>query len=311
MRILYSQHCSYHKNADNHPECPQRNDMLVQLFKNDYAGCAKDHNELSREYNMLKEIHNNDYVTDLINHAKNCQKSGQTYPIDADTALSMNSLESLRCALSITLKATQTIIDKKEDNIFCALRPPGHHAEHNKALGFCFFNWAFLSAYMLGKNRQNKVLIVDFDVHHGNGSDNLTRHHLSKKQNNIAYLSLHESPLFPDTGLKFPEKDFPKNILNIPYPAHLTSPQFWTLWNEHALKFIATFKPDYLVVSAGFDAHKDDPLSTAQLCEDDYERLGETIASYGVPVISFLEGGYNIEALENSVTAYLDAMRNM
>lgn len=311
MKILYAEECANHKNADIHPECPERYETLMRLFKNDFKEELEAIVENALSFDIVKELHKADYVDHILEVAGASHKNQNYIAIDGDTALSPNTLTALKSALAITIKATDHLKNKQEHSVFACTRPPGHHAEYGAAMGFCFFDWIFIAAHILTKDSDKRALIIDFDVHHGNGTDNLTRRACSAGNQQIAFISLHESPLFPDTGLDVPEKEFPDNILNIPYPPLTNGSKFFEAWDKQAIPFINTFRPDYLLISAGFDAHTNDPLSTAKLNENDFERIGASLAEQGIPLISFLEGGYNLEALENSVTAYLEGLKNM
>lgn len=311
MKILYAEDCTYHKNADIHPECPERYETLMRLFKTDFQDNIEAIQNSHVNFDIVKEVHKASYVDHLLEVATASHQNKNYIAIDGDTALSPDTLAALKSALSITSKAVEYLNSNQEQSIFACTRPPGHHAEFNTAMGFCFFDWIFIAAHILTKNNQKRALIIDFDVHHGNGTDNLTRHACRAGNTQIGFISLHESPLFPDTGLEVPEQEFPDNILNIPYPPFTNGSKFFEYWDTQVIPFIKSFKPDYLLISAGFDAHAKDPLSTTKLNENDFERIGASLAAQGIPLISFLEGGYNLEALENSVTAYLEGLENM
>jgi acetoin utilization deacetylase AcuC-like enzyme len=310
MKILYSNNCSNHKNSDIHPECPERNIVLSNLFKADFSTQAIEIHSPSNNLDILKRIHDPQYVLHILEYAQRSYEEGTYNIIDGDTSLSQGSIQAIQSAFEITLEAVKLCTQDRE-TVFACTRPPGHHAEFDKAMGFCFFCWVFIAAKLIAETTNQKVLIIDFDVHHGNGTDHLIRHYAQKGENKIGFISLHESPLFPDTGLKFPETEHPDFILNIPYPPNTSGYDFFEHWDTHVHPFIAQFNPDYIIVSAGFDAHIDDPLSTAKLSDDDFERIGRNIAALGLPSISFLEGGYNLEALENSVMAYLEGLQNL
>ena len=313
MHIYCPTDCIGHENGPHHPESPDRLKRLLDLFKRDYAANLMP-NPAPISLHECPSIHDKSYFSNLIKIATALTHSHSTltsHQIDSDTALSQGSLGALEQCLGVITHASQTLIDQESQCIFCSMRPPGHHAEHDKAMGFCFINWAFLAAILLGQSNKKRVVIIDFDVHHGNGTDDLTRRHCKAGHDNIAYASLHESPLFPDTGLNNSTEKYTDHILNIPYAPYTKGNAFHDLWDQHIIPFVKAHNADYIILSAGFDAHTDDPLSTAQLSEDDFERLTYSICQLYLPILSILEGGYNLDALENSVTAHLDALLDM
>jgi acetoin utilization deacetylase AcuC-like enzyme len=313
MKIISSTRGQHHQNSDQHPECPDRLTRLQSLFKRDYPQyLLSDYKK--RNLSELPDIHDTLHLKNLINKATaySTEHKYKYHSLDSDTAISSGTLESLEDAFGAITIACDNLITKQSNRLFCATRPPGHHAEYNKAMGFCFINWAYLSAHILSSDKSSKVLIIDFDVHHGNGTQNLIENHFrAQSQNNIFYASLHESPLFPGTGEIIQSKIASTQILNLPYPPNTKSSYFRELFTNKLLPFINQIKPDFFIISAGFDAHMDDPLSTAKLIEDDFEWIATQLNQYDLPMLSILEGGYNLDALENCVTAYLDAFFNL
>ena len=314
MTIYCPKECQDHVSPARHPESEQRLARLRSMLKADYSLYLSE--RASPAPLGLIGQHHSVSILDLIRDNANALKeniSSSHSMIDSDTYLSPDSKNAIEHCGGAIEEACEKLID--EHHIFCATRPPGHHAEFDKAMGFCFINWAFLAAKKLQnlppRPSLNRVLILDFDVHHGNGTDDLVRKNCLNDQMDIAYISLHESPLFPNTGLDIIEAEYPSNILNIPYKPKCSSADFWNLWDAHIPSFIKEFSPDAFVISAGFDAHMDDPLSSTQLTEDDFERIGRTINGYDIPSLSILEGGYNLDALEISVSAYLDGLFNL
>lgn len=297
----------HHKNAETHPECPERLIRLHHAFTQDFSAFLN-RDIPTVDLNQCPKIHDEAYFATLFGLAtqQSHQDNHAYIQIDSDTALSNGTLNALEQSLGFVTSACKQILDHQAKRIFIASRPPGHHAEHDKAMGFCFINWAYLAASILHKETSKKVLIIDFDVHHGNGTEDLILKH--KENQNIYYASLHETPLFPDTGLI--EHPSPQ-ILNIPYPPHTKSVAFQNLVDNKLIPFLEQTAPEFIIISAGFDAHYDDPLSTAKLCEDDFERITRLICATGCPVISILEGGYNLDALENCVNAHLEALFDM
>lgn len=227
--------------------------------------------------------------------------------LDNDTVLSPGTGVAALLAVSAVCEAVDNICQKQADNAFCAIRPPGHHAEPQKAMGFCLFNnVAIAAAYAREYYQLERIAIIDFDVHHGNGTQAAFY-----QQAKILYISSHEMPNFPGTG--YPSETGVGNIINIPLAAGTGSHEFRQNYYRHVFPAIKHFKPELMLLSAGFDAHKDDPLASIMLTEQDYAWLtGELLEiadQYASGrIISALEGGYNLNALANSVAAHVKVL---
>ena len=198
---------------------------------------------------------------------------------------------------------------KKNERVFCAIRPPGHHAETTKAMGFCFVNNIAVTAKYLQRNfKVNKIAIVDFDVHHGNGTQEIFYNDPS-----VLYASSHEFPLFPGTGSI--QETGAGNIFNAPLKSGIGSKEFFKIFDQKILRPIDKFKPEVILISAGFDAHSRDPLANINLKSEDYYRITKQIIDLANihsegRVISFLEGGYDLIALSESIKQHLLALKN-
>ena len=195
----------------------------------------------------------------------------------------------------------------KFKNTFCSVRPPGHHAESNKAMGFCIYNnVAVGAAYLLNHYKYNKVAIVDYDVHHGNGTQEIFYNNP-----NVLYISTHQYPFYPGTGSSN-EKGSSDNILNIPLDSGTKSDVYLNSF-EHVLKKLKNFKPEFILLSSGFDAHAEDPLAQVNLKSKDFYEITKRILNVANDicdgkVVSILEGGYNLNALAESAYEHVKAL---
>ena len=197
----------------------------------------------------------------------------------------------------------------RNERVFCAVRPPGHHAETKKANGFCFINNVAVAArYLKKKYKIDKVAIVDFDVHHGNGTQEIFYN-----DNSVAYASTHESPLFPGSGNE--EETGVGNIFNAPLKSGTMGAEFLQIFESKILKPLDKFKPEVILISAGFDAHTRDPLANINLESSDYFKITKKIVDLANihskgRVISFFEGGYDLQALSESIKEHIKALKN-
>lgn len=225
--------------------------------------------------------------------------------IDADTVASPKSWEAALTAIGGATAAVDDVFTGAADNVFLAARPPGHHAEKDKAMGFCLFNTAAIAArHAQRKHGAEKVAIVDWDVHHGNGTQDIFW-----DDETVLYCSTHQMPLFPGTGAKN-ETGVAGNIVNAPLSANDESYEFHEAFESRVLRALNDFKPDLIIISAGFDAHHRDPLAQINLVEDDFDwatgRLMDIAGRYCENrVVSLLEGGYDLQGLAGSVVAHV------
>ncbi len=225
-------------------------------------------------------------------------------PLDPDTVMSAGSLNAALRAVGGSCLAVDDLMQNKTRHAFCAMRPPGHHATPNRAMGFCIFNHIAIAALYAMKHHQlQRVAIVDFDVHHGNGTQDI----LNGKPG-LLYISTHQSPLYPGTGSEAENRT--GNIHNVPLLGGTGDNTYQQIFADDVLPELEAFKPQLLLVSAGFDAHKADPLAGIALTEKTYEWLGRQLRAVadvhcGGKLLSVLEGGYNLDVLGPSVAAYL------
>ena len=292
-----------HNTGDGHPEKIDRVTAVIDNFKklNNKNLVWKKPSKFDRS--LLETTHNSDYINFV---EKSFPKKGLSF-LDGDTIVSPGSKEATSDAVGSIITAIDGVQNKEFKNAFCAVRPPGHHAEKDKAMGFCIYNNVAVGAnYLISKYKLNKVAIIDFDVHHGNGTQNIF--HDNEK---VLYISTHQFPYYPGSGTE-KEKGNYNNIFNIPLPAGTTSEEYLNAY-EFVLKKIYEFKPEFILLSAGFDAHKDDPLAQFQLeSKDFYEITKRTLESSRLccdgNVVSILEGGYDLLALQESTEFHVKAL---
>jgi acetoin utilization deacetylase AcuC-like enzyme len=227
--------------------------------------------------------------------------------IDADTVLSAGSGEAALRAVGAVCAAVDAVMDGEATNAFCAVRPPGHHAEPLRPMGFCLFNNVAIAAQ---RARQvyglERAAVIDFDVHHGNGTQAMF-----EEDPRLFYASTHQSPLYPGTGAA--SETGVGNIVNVPLRPMSGTVEFQRAFNEAILPALEEFRPDFLFISAGFDAHRRDPLAQLDLVEDDYAWVTQRLAGVAARhcrgrLVSTLEGGYDLAALGASAAAHVRAL---
>ena len=292
-----------HNTGDGHPERIDRVTAIIDNLKklNNKNLIWKKPSKYKRE--LLENTHNKDYINFV---EKSFPQKGLSF-LDGDTIISPGSKEATADAVGSIITAIDGVQNKEFHNAFCAVRPPGHHAERNKAMGFCIYNNVAVGThYLLEKYKFNKVAIIDFDVHHGNGTQDIFY-----DNEKVLYISTHQYPYYPGTGAE-KEKGKYNNIFNIPLPAGTTSEEYLNAY-EFVLKKIKEFKPEFILLSAGFDAHKDDPLAQLQLTSKDFYNLTKRTLNLAKlycegKVVSILEGGYDLNALQESTEMHVNAL---
>ena len=292
-----------HNTGDGHPEKIDRVTAIIDNLKklNKKNLIWKKPSRYKRE--LLENTHNKDYINFV---EKSFPEKGLSF-LDGDTIISPGSKEATADAVGSIITAIDGVQNKEFHNAFCAVRPPGHHAERNKAMGFCIYNNVAVGAhYLLEKYKFNKVAIIDFDVHHGNGTQDIFY-----DNEKVLYISTHQYPYYPGTGDE-KEKGKYNNIFNIPLPAGTTSEEYLNAY-EFVLKRIKEFKPEFILLSAGFDAHKDDPLAQFELTSKDFYNLTKRTLNLAKlycegKVVSILEGGYDLNALQESTEMHVNAL---
>jgi len=292
-----------HDTGPGHPEQIARISVINENFKklNNPNILWKKPSIISDE--IIKNTHDAKYV-DLV---KKSFPSKGFSSLDGDTILSPGSKEATFDAAGSIITAIDGIQNKEFKNAFASVRPPGHHCNQNKAAGFCILNNIAIGAkYLLNKYKYKKIAIIDFDVHHGNGTQDIFY-----ENKNVLFISTHQYPYYPGSGSEQERGKF-NNIYNIPLPAGTNSEEYFNAF-EHALKRLREFKPEFVLISAGFDAHKDDPLAQIKLETEDFynitKRILETSKKYcNGKVVSILEGGYDLQALKDSTKRHVDAL---
>jgi acetoin utilization deacetylase AcuC-like enzyme len=301
---LYSHpDCLAHDPGPGHPESPARLRAVLQALEDGRfatlqrieAPCA------SRE--QLLRVHAADHVDRILAAAP----ATGLRRLDEDTLMSPGSTQAALRAAGAVCAAVDAAMDGSALRSFCAVRPPGHHATHDRAMGFCLFNSVAVgAAQALVVHGLDRVAIVDFDVHHGNGTQDIFA-----AEPRVLYASSHQSPLYPGTGAA--SERGCGNIVNAPLTPGTGSRTFRAAWDEVLLPRLSAFRPQLLLVSAGFDAHRLDPLAQLQLETDDYAWLATRLAELSASrcagrLVSRLEGGYDLDALGAGVAAHVEAL---
>ncbi len=292
-----------HNTGNGHPEKIDRVTAIIDNFKK-----VDNKNLIWKKPNKFDEFFlNKTHSLDYINHVKQSfPKKGLVF-LDGDTIVSPGSKDATKDAVGSIITAIDGVQNKELKNAFCAVRPPGHHAEKDKAMGFCIYNNVAVGAnYLIEKYKYKKIAIIDFDVHHGNGTQDIFY-----DNEKVLYVSTHQYPYYPGSGSDKENGKF-NNVLNIPLEAGTTSKVYLNAY-ENVLNKIKQFKPEFLLFSAGFDAHIDDPLAQMRLSTEDYYTITKRTLEYSKSfcngrVVSILEGGYDLKALQSSTQRHVDAL---
>ncbi len=290
ITIFYSDIFLDHNTGLNHPECAERlTSCVTALKKSDISDFINWKLPRSATLQDLEMIHTKSYIDSI---KSKCEDGGGY--LDTDTYVSSKSYKVALKSAGAWLDGIDEIIDG--NSTFVLSRPPGHHAESNRAMGFCLFSNAALAAtYSINRKDIKKIAIFDWDVHHGNGTQNII-----ESNPNIAYVSIHQFPFYPGTGNELEEGKY-NNVLNIPMNAGDGSDEYRKKFNDMIFPFLKNFEPQLLIISAGFDAHHLDPLASINLKAKDFAYFTQRCLKIQPNLLFGLEGGYNLEALSKCV----------
>ena len=293
-----------HLNGPGHPERPDRIRAIESVLEQEQFQALAREQAPAADLETVALCHPMDYVEAIREAAP---KEGLVQ-LDGDTSMSPGSFEAALRAVGGAVHAVDEVVMKKAQNAFCAMRPPGHHAETSRPMGFCIFNQAAIAArYAQRKHGLGRVAVVDFDVHHGNGTQDIFW-----ADSSLMYCSTHQMPLYPGSGATS-ERGEHDNIVNAPLKAGDGGEQFKAAMEQRILPRLSAFGPELIVISAGFDAHMRDPLANLQFSEADFGWATRKIMEVADKtaqgrVVSVLEGGYDLEGLSKSAAAHVIAL---
>ena len=302
--ILSHKDCLSHIEPTGHPEQVMRLlEVINRLKSEDFKNLIWKEAPIATNEQILLG-HSKKYVEFI----ENIQTSKHINHLDADTYFGIGSLNAAKRGVGANISAVNAVMSGEFNNAFSAVRPPGHHAETEKAMGFCIFgNVAIAAKYAIENHKLKRVAVVDFDVHHGNGTQEILW-----DNPNVLFVSTHQMPLWPGSGTH-EEIGKHQNILNIPIQANTDGPTFKQKFDEIILPRLDSYEPEILIISAGFDAHYKDPLANIELMTEDYEWITHRLCDIADEhadgrIISSLEGGYNLAALADSVAVHVKVL---
>ncbi|MFT3666870.1 histone deacetylase family protein [Piscinibacter sp.] len=295
--------CRRHDMGQGHPECPQRLDAIEDhLIATGLDIALTRHEAPLVDLKDVELAHTHHYVAELRDLLQQIEASGESRALDPDTAANPGTWKAALRSAGAAVAATDLVLDGKAENAFCAVRPPGHHAMRDEAMGFCFFNNVAVAVrHALDVRGLERVAVIDFDVHHGNGTEDILA-----GDERVLMVSFFQHPLYPYSGA------VPKatNMRNLPIPPYTRGGELRELIEANWMPALDEFRPQMVFVSAGFDAHREDDLGQLGLVEADYEWITMRIKDVADRhargrIVSCLEGGYNLSALARSVAAHL------
>ena len=308
MLVYTHPECLLKDNGINHPERKERLETILESIKKIKDFKIKIIDAPLADIQTISLVHPEKHIKKIFSNIPRSGLIGVEKEPYADTMLCLNSKNAILRSCGAGIAAADKLM-KTNERIFCAVRPPGHHAETIKAMGFCFINNISVTArYLQKKYKINKIAIIDFDVHHGNGTQEIFYN-----DETVIYASSHEFPLFPGTGSE--DEKGVGNIFNAPLKTGMRGKEFLKIFDQNILRPIDRFKPEVILISAGFDAHWRDPLAGLNLESEDFYEITKKIVDLANihskgRVISFLEGGYDLLALSQCVKHHLLALKS-
>ena len=295
--------CRGHVMGNGHPECPERLDAIDDYLLASGLDVAFQRFDAPLvDISELANAHSSVYVCELREQLEALQASGESHAFDPDTIASPGTWRAVQRAAGAAIAATDAVIDGVSSNAFCSVRPPGHHATRDATMGFCFINNVAVAArYALNVRGLERVAIIDFDVHHGNGTEDIIA-----GDDRVLMVSIFQNALYPFSG----GVPMGTNMVNLPLPAYTKGSQVRDLIDANWMPRLETFAPQMIFISAGFDAHREDELGQLGLVEADYEWITQRIMGVANRhangrIVSCLEGGYSLPALARSVAAHV------
>jgi acetoin utilization deacetylase AcuC-like enzyme len=288
--------------GSGHPECPERLVAIEEALKAKALWPQLDH-QVAKPVDMkvLELAH----TQDLLQRLALPVPLGTYEFIDPDTCMNAQTYEAMLLASGAVLQAVDAVMTDKTRHAFCAVRPPGHHAERAASMGFCFVNHIALAAlYARKKYKLTRVAVIDFDVHHGNGTEDILAN-----EEGVLMVSSFQQDIYPGSGSK-PKGE---NMVNVPLRAGAGSAEIASMLEHHWIPQLEGFEPQLLLISAGFDAHREDPLAGLAWTEDDYARITDALVQVANAfctgrIVSSLEGGYCLDALGRSVSSHIASL---
>lgn len=302
MLVITHPACLEHDPGPDHPERPERLQAVLDALQAAFGDSLQWQQARPAKYGDLVRVHDAGLIELVL-----AQQDSPLRALDADTFTSPGSAQAALLAAGAGIDAVDAVMEGHASTVFCAIRPPGHHATSSAAMGFCLFNNAAIAAaHACDRHGLERVAVVDFDVHHGNGTQAIFQ-----EDPRVAYYSTHQSGLFPDSGLR--RDRGVGNLLNIQLPPGSGGFRFRNVWADEMLPVIEQFRPQLLILSAGFDAHMRDPQADLMLDAEDFAWLTTQLRQIarrhaGGRVVSLLEGGYDLQALGECSVAHVGAL---
>jgi acetoin utilization deacetylase AcuC-like enzyme len=301
--------CRLHDMGAGHPECPQRLDAISDQLLSSGLDIALEHRDAPlATLEQIERAHSVNYVTQLREFMEQVQATGEPRHLDPDTVVGVGTWRAALRSAGAAVAATEAVFRGEVENAFCSTRPPGHHATRDETMGFCFFNNVAIAArHALDVLGLERVAIIDFDVHHGNGTEDIIA-----GDDRMLMASFFQHPLYPNSGA------VPKgtNMVNVPIPPYTRGMEVREMIDVMWMPRLEEFRPQMLFISAGFDAHREDDLGQLGLVEADYEwitlRMKDLADRHcGGRIVSCLEGGYALSALARSVVAHVRVLADV